>query len=605
MARIGGKLGIAKQDIEGFTRAADVIKISLGKDLGDNVEETIGQIGKLVNVFQLNKEFGIEQGMMKTAAAVNELGKSSTANEANIVEFMRRVGGVGYSAKMSLANIAGLGATLDDIQMATTLFSLIAGAFMIAGGLIGVTIGLRRTLAIGLSLAALGEITAALSPAIFSFTWGGRVVTGLGVCLVTPSVLGLVAALYQGRQRAIAFGTIAGAAALSTLSPLILGIVMDSSGFRLTFAIMAAYFVVVLCCARLIPRTPASGGHTHFDVAGTVVAALGMGLVLFGVAHLSDWGIASPQKLCPFTLCGLPPTLPAIVVGLVLLGLLVPTERRAQRRGNPLIPRAFVTSPSVRAGLSAVALPFFYMGAVGILATPYLQLVTGFTALQTGMLSLLSGIPMFLLATFLPKLAPHLSSRLIIRVGFIAIACACGLMALGVQQHGVTTALFGGMALGGFGVGAVNSQANNAVACAVTREEAEQSGGIQGAARSIGLALGTALAGTFLLLTMAGGFASQAASAGIDQSYVAPAAETASTLMSDSAFSDEARAWGADAAQVDKLVDVKASAQADAMRLSFGALGLLMEAGLLTTRHLVETAAPRAEQDKAKARRPR
>lgn len=282
-----------------------------------------------------------------------------------VVLALAQIGTSSDSAAMNLATaslVGTLGATLDDIQMATTLFSLIAGAFMIAGGLIGVTIGLRRTLAIGLSLAALGEITAALSPAIFSFTWGGRVVTGLGVCLVTPSVLGLVAALYQGRQRAIAFGTIAGAAALSTLSPLILGIVMDSSGFRLTFAIMAAYFVVVLCCARLIPRTPASGGHTHFDVAGTVVAALGMGLVLFGVAHLSDWGIASPQKLCPFTLCGLPPTLPAIVVGLVLLGLLVPTERRAQRRGNPLIPRAFVTSPSVRAGLSAVALPFFYMG---------------------------------------------------------------------------------------------------------------------------------------------------------------------------------------------------------------------------------------------------
>ena len=115
LARIGGKLGIAKKDIEGFTRAADIIKISLGKDLGDNVETTIGQIGKLVNVFQIKKEFGIEQGMMKTAAAVNELGKASTANEANIVEFMRRVGGVGHSAKISIANIAGLGATLDDL----------------------------------------------------------------------------------------------------------------------------------------------------------------------------------------------------------------------------------------------------------------------------------------------------------------------------------------------------------------------------------------------------------------------------------------------------------------------------------------------------------
>ena len=401
-----------------------------------------------------------------------EITKASYAPLAVLA--LAQIGTSSDSAAMNLATaslVGTLGATLDDIQMATTLFSLIAGAFMIAGGLVGVTIGLRRALAMGLSLAVAGEMVAALSPNIFAFT-----------------------------------------------------------------------------------------------------------------------------------LCGLPPTLPAILIGLVLLGLLVPTERRAQRRGNPLIPAAFVTSPKVRAGLSAVALPFFYMGAVGILATPYLQLVTGFTALQTGMLSLLSGIPMFLLATFLPKLAPHLSSRLIIRTGFIAIACACALMAFGVHAHGVTGALFAGMALGGFGVGAVNSQSNNAVACAVTRKEAEQSGGIQGAARSIGLALGTALAGTFLLLTMAGGFAAQAASAGIDQSYVAPAAETASTLMSDSAFSDEARTWGADAAQVDKLVDVKASAQADAMRLSFGALGLLMAAGLLTTRHLVETAAPRAEQDKAKAR---
>lgn len=52
---------------------------------------------------------------MKTAAAVNELGKSSTANEANIVEFMRRVGVSAIRRKLSLANIAGLGATLDDL----------------------------------------------------------------------------------------------------------------------------------------------------------------------------------------------------------------------------------------------------------------------------------------------------------------------------------------------------------------------------------------------------------------------------------------------------------------------------------------------------------
>lgn len=75
-----------------------------------------------------------------------------------VVLALAQIGTSSDSAAMNLATaslVGTLGATLDDIQMATTLFSLIAGAFMIAGGLIGVTIGLRRTLAIGLSLAAL------------------------------------------------------------------------------------------------------------------------------------------------------------------------------------------------------------------------------------------------------------------------------------------------------------------------------------------------------------------------------------------------------------------------------------------------------------------
>ncbi len=512
---------------------------------------------------------------------------------------LAQIGTSSDSAAMNLATaslVGSLGATLDDIQVATTLFSLIAGAFMIAGGLVGVTIGLRRALRVGLAMALAGEAVAALAGSIAVFTWGGRVIMGLGACLITPSVLGLVAALYQGRQRAIAFGTIAGAAALSTLSPLVLGVVMDSAGFRLTFAIMAAWFALVLLATFLVPSLPAASKSTRFDVAGTVVAALGLGLMLLGVSHLSNWGIVTPQKLCPFSIFGLAPTLPLIIVGVALLVMLVPTERRAQRHGNPLIPTAFAASPGMRAGLAAVFVPFFYLGAVGILATPYLQLVCGFSALQTGLLSILSGVPMFLLATFLPKLAPHLSSRLIIRVGFAAIAAACALMALGVGAHGVGAALFAGMALGGFGVGAVNSQANNAVACAVSRKEAEQSGGIQGAARSIGLALGTALAGTFLLLAMAGGFTANATAAGIDQDLMAAATDEASTLMADDAFEAMAGDWGASGEAAAQLTAAKSAAQAQAMRMAFTSLGVIVLVSLVATRNLVETSAPRTKR---------
>ena len=493
---------------------------------------------------------------------------------------------IGTSSDNAAMNIAvgsltaELGATLGDIQMATTVFSLIAGAFMIAGGLIGVTIGLRRTMRIGLALAVLGEVVAACAFHIAVLTWGGRALMGVGACLVTPSVLGLVAALYEGRRRAVAFGAIAGAAALSTLSPIVLGAIMDAAGFRVTFAVLAAYFALVLGTTALLP-------------AGMAVAAAGLTLFLLGTSRLSTWGVVFPMAGCPFTVAGLSPALPLMAAGLLLLALLVPIERAAEAAGGALIPRSYLASPAVRSGLLAVAMPFFFMGAQGILITPYLMLVAGFSAMQSGMLSLLSGIPMFCLATFLPKLAPRLSSRLIIRIGLAAIVAACLLMALGVEQEAVGAALFAGTMLGGIGVGAVNSQANNAVASAVRGRDAEQSGGIQGAARNIGLALGTAVGGTCLLLAMATLFASGAAEASIAGDLVRTAAEQGSTLMGPEAFAELAATWGAAPADGAALAAIHSQAQADALRLTFGLLGAVMALSLIGTRHLVETAAGR------------
>lgn len=483
-----------------------------------------------------------------------------------------------------------LGATLGDIQMATTVFSLIAGAFMIAGGLVGITIGLVRTMRIGLALAIIGEILAATAPTMLVLTWGGRIIMGLGACLVTPSVLGLVPALWKGRQRAVAFGAIAGAAAISTLSPLILGAVMDIAGFRLVFAGLACYFAVVLLATKALPSVSPTAGRARFDAAGTVVAAAGLTLLLLGISRLSTWGVTAPLPSCPFTLAGFSPALPCALAGVLLLLILVPVERRAARLGNPLLPSAYVASPSVRAGLLAVAAPFFFMGAQGILITPYLMLVAGFTAFEAGLLSLLSGVPMFLLATFLPKLTPSVSSRLIIRSGFITLTASSLLMASGITEHGASPLLFVGTCLGGFGVGAVNSQANNAVASALSGKAAEQSGGIQGAARNIGLALGTAVAGTCLLLALGTGFASHAAEHGLPEATMRATAEFSNTLMTEESFSTVALDAGASEEEAAALARVRSASQTRALRLTFGLLGALMGICLFGTRRLVNTA---------------
>jgi TP901 family phage tail tape measure protein len=115
MAEIAGKLGkTSTKEIQGFVKAMDQINVALGEDLGD-VDKVARDLGKLTQTFKIEETFGTEQALLKVGSAINALGAASTANEGYLVEFSKRMGGVAPLANMSIENILGLGATLDQL----------------------------------------------------------------------------------------------------------------------------------------------------------------------------------------------------------------------------------------------------------------------------------------------------------------------------------------------------------------------------------------------------------------------------------------------------------------------------------------------------------
>lgn len=116
LAAVAGKLGIeGSEDVLEFVKAADQIGVALSEDLGGNVEESINEIGKLVEIFNLKQEFGLGGAILKIGSAINELGANSSAKEAYLIEFAKRVAGVAPAAKISIQNVLGLAATLDQL----------------------------------------------------------------------------------------------------------------------------------------------------------------------------------------------------------------------------------------------------------------------------------------------------------------------------------------------------------------------------------------------------------------------------------------------------------------------------------------------------------
>src|SRR5690242_18865427 len=81
---------------------------------------------------------------------------------------------------------ADLHTSIQGVQTAITMYTLVMAAFMLAGAKLGDILGRNKVFAIGLGVYGLGSLTTALSPnlAVLLVGWSG--VEGIGAVMVIP-----------------------------------------------------------------------------------------------------------------------------------------------------------------------------------------------------------------------------------------------------------------------------------------------------------------------------------------------------------------------------------------------------------------------------------
>lgn len=128
LASAAGRLGLKSQeDVLGFVRAGDMINTALGEELG---EEAITNLTKLNQLLGVTKELGVEQSLLATGSAINELGQSSTAKEGYLVDFAGRLGGVAAQSKLTMQELLALGAVLDQNKVTAEVGATAMSSFL-------------------------------------------------------------------------------------------------------------------------------------------------------------------------------------------------------------------------------------------------------------------------------------------------------------------------------------------------------------------------------------------------------------------------------------------------------------------------------------------
>lgn len=481
--------------------------------------------------------------------------------------------------------------TVTTIQMVIAFYALVMAGLMLTGGKLGDLLGRKRAFTIGLCIYGVGSALTAVSWNVPSLMLGWSVLEGIGAALVLPAMVALVAANFEGQQRAVAYGVLGGVAGAGiAVGPILGGWVTTELTWRLVFAGEVVVAIGILFGTRMMREAPAAAARSGLDWVGSALSALGLGVVVLGVLQASNWGWLAPRN-SPLEPFGFALTPFVIAAGGVVLAAFVAWERRREARGeDPLVHLGLLRIPSLRGGLSMLLAQNLILMGIFFTIPLFLQIVQGLDALETGVRMLPASVGLFAAALAGSALAKRFPAKTLVRVG-IAIVFLSTLLLLETIEPQLDNASFlVAMGVLGVGMGLVVSQLGNVVQSAVSDADRSEAGGLQNTAQQLGSSLGTAFLGAVVLSGLIFAFSANVTANPkiadeVQQEVQTRIASGASFVASDQVEA-AAREAGVDPATTAEIVDGYEDAQLKALKTALLFAALLVLASFFATRNL-------------------
>jgi EmrB/QacA subfamily drug resistance transporter len=319
-----------------------------------------------------------------------------------------------------------LGGGLAAQQWVSNAYLLTLGSLILIGGSLGDLFGQRRIFAIGVGGFGIASVLCAAAPSIAALI-AARALQGVAGALLVPSGLAVIVDVFPGSERSSAIGSWTAWSGIATvIGPLVGGELLDAVSWRWIFIINVPF--VLACLALIVAAVPsvrgASARRRRLDVPGAVLCALGLAGPVYALIEQPRLGWGSAGVLAP------------LLAGLVLLGLFLARERRAQ---DPMLPLRLFGRRNFSVGNAETLVMYGGLAVLFFFLTLFLQQVAGYTPLQSGLATLPVTIVMFVLSRRFGMLADRFGPRLFMGAG--PLIAAGGLLLL--QRAGASVSYLG------------------------------------------------------------------------------------------------------------------------------------------------------------------
>lgn len=409
--------------------------------------------------------------------------------------------------------IRDLGLDSTSAEWINAIYTLVFAALLVTLGRMGDVLGRRAMYLAGLAIFVIASMIAGLATS-GEMLIAARLVQGVGGAMILPSTQSILNANFRGRDRAIAFG-IWGAVigGMAAIGPLLGGWLTTNLSWNWAFFInLPIGILAILGTLRYIGESRDEHTKLGFDFPGFVLITVGLVGVVFGLIEGRTYGWWAPNPDRPFTVLGWtwPSEAISIVpvsigVGLVALLLFAAVEVRRQRAGKFfLFDFSLWRHRAFRFGNLAGTI--VSLGEFGLLfALPlFLQAVIGYDAFETGLIFLALAVGSFFAAPLSATLARRYGPRRAVTAGMALEAV--GILGTTLLISPTTSGLLLAVPLFvyGVGVGLATAQLTSIVLSDIPPERSGLASGTNSTMRQVGSALGVAILGTVLFVTLVG-----------------------------------------------------------------------------------------------------
>lgn len=273
---------------------------------------------------------------------------------------------------------ANLHASSAELQLVVAMYTLAFGALVGTGARLGDIIGRRRAFVLGLAAFTLASLVGGLAPTPAVLILA-RVLQGAAAALMTPQVLSMIQAEFEGEQRARAIGAYSmilavGVAAGQILGGLLVSAHLLAAAWRPALLLNAPVGAALLVASRRgLPHIkPTPGQRLDLAGVGLLSGALLTLIVPLTFGRDYDW----PAWVWP------------CFAGCMLAGwAFIARERRLSASGGrPLLDLRLFGLPGVTAGVIAVTLITACYTGFLLSLTLHLQGALRFSPLHTGLI---------------------------------------------------------------------------------------------------------------------------------------------------------------------------------------------------------------------------